>query len=126
MLSYGQLYELFLMRNKQYKCLVVDYRPGPGAYTLIIELTGGRRLHITYDVKRDTFLYNNPDEIITEQSAALERLRQTLTDHPEFKQAFKETLEEMKQPANIAKMVDEVTNVLVKLQRRQGDTNAKK
>lgn len=44
-------------------------------------------------------------------------LQALFKENPELKQAFKETIEEMKQPENIKKMADDTCNVIYDIQK---------
>lgn len=49
-----------------------------------------------------------------------ENVRKIFKEHPEVKQAFKESIEEMKKPENIKKMAESTTKVFSVLQNLRG------
>lgn len=46
-------------------------------------------------------------------------LQKTFSEYPEVKQAFKESIEEMKKPENIKKMTDDTVKVMQRIQSIQ-------
>lgn len=47
-------------------------------------------------------------------------MRELFKENPDLKQAFKETIDEMKKPENIQKMVDDIVPVVEKLKSMRG------
>ena len=105
MLTYSQLYELYLRYNKSIKDEVVDYRPGPGTYTMIIELTHHRLLYVTYIPDENYFVTTKaPTEAKTEREVCRDNIQRLFKNNPKLRQAFKETVDELSTPENVEKM----------------------
>lgn len=58
--------------------------------------------------------------------AAKKRLQQRFKEDPELKAAFKETIEEMKQPENIEKMAKQTCAFMAAVQNAIGGTHGKR
>lgn len=55
-----------------------------------------------------------------------EKLRQTFKEHPEVKKAYMETIEELKKPENMKRMVDDTVKFMEAIQKLQEEARRRK
>lgn len=63
-MTYGELYHLFLERNKDLAGYINDYRPAPGENRLQIWFKNGLMHYVKYVKELDRFIFSAPEKYI--------------------------------------------------------------